>query len=358
MQKPDYLKKFPKIKLSLDATLRDAIEVITEIQSGIAIIVSDRCLLQGIVVDSDIRRALLRGESMDAPISKIMSRDPVVADDSLTYDEMVRLFRRQPRAYIPVVDNDRRLVALAAMVDYLTLTRHYPHTVVIMAGGRGVRLKPLTDSTPKPMMKIGSKPVLEHGLEFLIAFGLSRFIFSVNYLEHQIREYFEDGRKWGVRIDYVNESTEMGTAGSLSLLRDRIHEPIMVMNGDIVTRVNVHALLEYHEADHNIATVCVRRYDFEIPYGVVQIDGSCFNGIVEKPTHRFLVNAGIYVLEPKVLQWLEKGTRCEMPEFLERIRTNAPDRVGCFPIQEYWLDIGCPEDYRRAVRDFEKNAIV
>lgn len=352
IMKQDLLQKYPGVVLSIQATLRDAMEMITKTQVGIALVVSKDRELLGIVVDSDIRRALLRGDAMDIPITQIMNENPLVADYKLYHEDIAELFRHNRRAYLPLVNDKKCLVGLASMIDYLAPSEQYPNSVVIMAGGQGARLRPLTDSCPKPMMKIGRKPILEHNLEYLSTFGLNRFVLSVNYLEEQIRDYFTDGSKWGIRIEYVSEPQEMGTAGSLSLIENDLGKSFLVMNGDLITKVNFHALLDYHQSERNLATVCLREYDFQVPFGVVQVENHKLAGITEKPVHRFFVNAGIYVLEPEVLQWINKGAPCDMPDLLETIRSKQPGSVGCFPIQEYWLDIGKIEDYQKAVKEF------
>ena len=203
------------------------------------------------------------------------------------------------------------------------------------------------------MMKVGDKPLLEVLLERLVASGLKRFIFTVNYLAHRIQDHFGDGSRWGARIEYIVEKKELGTAGALSLIAKKFEGSLIVMNADLLTKVNFRALLNYHQESSHMATLCVREYDFQVPYGVVQIRDQKLHGIVEKPVHKFFVNAGIYVLEPRALVRLKKGVSRDMPDLLEELRRSKPGSVGCFPVQEYWLDIGKPEDYRQAIKDYE-----
>lgn len=349
-----YLQKFPEIILTPQSRLRDAMEAITKTQVGIALVVDSERRLLGIVVDSDIRRALLRGDPMDEPVTRAMNREPFTADAALSDAEVGALFRQRRRAYIPLVDRLGRLAGLAAMADYLENPVASPHWVVIMAGGLGTRLRPLTNATPKPMVQVGSKPILELTIERLVAAGLNRFIVSVNYLADQIQDYFGDGSAWGAQIEYLKEDKEMGTAGSLGLIRRDLERSFLVMNADLLTKVNFRALLDFHNGEDNLATMCVRQYDFQVPYGVVQLEDHKLASIAEKPVHRFFVNAGIYVLEPQALSYLEPDKPCDMPALLERIRARKKGGVGCFPVQEYWLDIGKAEDYQRALKEYEE----
>lgn len=353
MKKLDFLKSHPELVLAPSATLRAAMEVITRSQIGIALVCDARRKLLGIVVDSDIRRALLRGDSMDVPISRAMNPRPFTLDSSLPLEKVTEAFRRTHKAYIPLVDKAGRLVDLAGMVEHLAVEEEESNWVVVMAGGQGTRLRPFTETTPKPMMRIGDKPLLELLVSRLVASGFKKFIFTVNYLADQIVEHFHDGSAWGAQIEYVRERRELGTAGALSLISRDLDRTFMVMNGDVLTKVNFRALLDFHKSDGNMATLCVREYDFQVPYGVVQVRDHKLAGLVEKPVHRFFVNAGIYVLEPAVLKRLKKGKSRDMPDLIEELRKARPRGVGCFPIQEYWLDIGRVEDYRRAQKEYD-----
>lgn len=347
-----HLKKHPEIILPPTATLRTAMEIITNSQVGIVLVTEQDRRLLGIVVDSDIRRALLRGKGMEVPISEVMNATPFIADAAASSTELAVIFRAQRMAYLPIVDKEHKLVGLAGMVDYMTIPESCPNWVVIMAGGQGMRLRPLTEKTPKPMMRIGNKPLLELVIERLVASGLNRFILSVNYLGDQIKDHFGDGSRWAAQIEYVTEDTKMGTAGALGLITRDLERSFIVMNGDLLTKVNFRSLLDFHQGDGNLATLCVREYDFQVPYGVVKMQDNKLASIDEKPVHRFFVNAGIYVLEPSVLSQLKAKTSRDMPDLLDGINRSSPGKVGCFPIQEYWLDIGKVEDYQRAVQEF------
>lgn len=350
-----FLKQHPGIVLPPQATLHQAMEVFTNQQIGIVLVASKDRVLKGIVVDFDLRRALLRGESMGSPIAKAMNAKPETILAGTPADEIAECFRRHPRAYIPVVDAAGRIVDVATLADHISIPASHPNWVVIMAGGRGRRLAPLTETTPKPMMLIGDKPLLELVLERLVASGFRKFIFTVNYLADRIRDHFGDGSKWNIRIEYVAEPRELGTAGALSLITRDLGGSLIVMNGDLLTKVDFRALLEFHRTDKNLATLCVREYDLQIPFGVVELEGHKLRSISEKPVQRFFVNAGICVLEPKALAFLDKGAHRDMPDFLETLQGKRPGQIGCFPVQEYWLDIGRMEDYQKAVTEFDRH---
>ncbi len=352
--KTRFLKAHPELVLSPETALRDAMGVVTRDDGGIALVCDRDRRLLGIVVDADMRNALLRGAAPETPISEVMNAKPLVAESDVDDQSLNDLFDRQRRAFIPVVDQQKRLVGLARMADYLKVPRSLDNWVVVMAGGQGTRLRPFTSDCPKPMMRIGDKPLLELVIERMIAhYSLNRFVFSVNYLGDQIKDHFGDGRRFGATIKYVSEPTALGTAGALSLIPFKFERPFIVMNGDLLTKVNFRALLDFHEQERNVGTMCVREYDFQVPYGVVQLQDNKLAGLIEKPVHRVFVNAGIYALQPDTLLRLKPGERRDMPDLFEEVRRESTQAIGCFPIQEYWLDIGKIEDYQRALQEYD-----
>lgn len=350
------LSRHPELLLKPDATMRVAIEALTQSHIGIALVVDDHKKLLGIVVDTDIRKALLRGDTMELPVERIMTTDPVTVRAGQSSAEVAELFGETLKSYMPVVDANRRLIGLASLTDYLKVPEHHSNWVVLMAGGMGMRLRPLTNDRPKPMVMMGTKPLLEIILEQLIASGFDRFILSVNYLAEQVVAHFGDGSKWGVRIEYLQETKPLGTAGALGLIRQRLDRSFLVMNGDLLTQVNFRSMLDFHRTEKNLATIGVKQIEIQIPYGVVQTSGHLIEAIIEKPVHRVTVNGGIYVLEPDVLSFVPEGEPRDMPQLLESIRLQHAARVGCFPIQEYWQDIGEMKDYHKAVQDWESRS--
>lgn len=348
----DALKSHPEIVVGPNAAIRDAMDAMTRSRVGLALVVGRSRRLLGVITDIDIRRALLRGAALDSPAAAAMNRKPVTLPKDATREEISAAFREKPKSHIPLVDARGRLSALAALTDFATIPTRRPNRVVVMAGGAGKRLRPLTANTPKPMLRLADKPILEHLLEQMSAAGFSRFTFTVNYLAEQIVKHFGDGSRWGVEIDYVREPRPLGTAGALRLLKSKETEPLLVLNGDILTKVDFPSLLEFHRAEKGLATICVKHHEIQVPYGVVEQSRRRLSRFVEKPTQRYLVNAGIYVVEPRALAWLPKRRACDMPEFLDLIRRRRDGGVACFPIQEYWLDIGGPQEFRRAEKEF------
>lgn len=348
----DILDRHPEIVLRPTATLREAMAVMNKDRINMVVVTDAARRLLGVAADIDVRRALLRGAEMSSPVTKALNRRPFTLPHDTPREEVAAAFRAHPKSYIPLVDAKGRLKALAELSEYATIPNQYPNRVVVMAGGVGRRLRPLTENTPKPMLRLGDKPILEHLLEQMAGSGFRRFTITVNYLAEQIRRHFGDGSRWGVEITYVQEPRPLGTAGALSLVKDPGTDPLIVLNGDILTKVDFPALLEFHRAEKGLATLCVKNHEIQVPYGVVEQSRRRLSRLVEKPTHRFLVNAGIYVVEPKVLPWLPKGAPCDMPDFLDLVRRRRKGAVACFPIQEYWLDIGGPQEFKRAVKDY------
>lgn len=350
----DLLKKHPAIRLKPSALLRDAVAAMTKTGLGIALVTDSRRRLQGVVTDIDIRRALLGKRSLETPVSEAMNRKPVTVAHGSSLDAVSEVFRRTAHAYIPVVDATGTLRGLAALLDYVTIPKRRPNWVVIMAGGSGKRLLPLTANTPKPMVKVGGKPIMEILVDQLVASGFHRFIFSVNYLADQIKDHFGDGSRWNAQFEYVHETKPLGTAGALGLIKRDLEGTFFVINGDIMTKVNFSALMDFHKAEKALATMCIKQHEVQIPYGVIELVDHKLERFVEKPVQRCFVNAGIYALEPSVLKRLPRG-RCDMPELLQRVRAHRAKSIACFPLQEYWLDVGRLQDHERASVEYESH---
>lgn len=348
----DVLKLHPEIVLLKEATIRAAMDAMTKSRVGLILVTDPKKTLLGVIVDIDIRRALLRGVPIGASVRAAMNRKPITLPAKATREEIAAAFRTHAKSHLPLVDEKGRLQGLVERSDFATIPQRYANRVVVMAGGAGIRLRPLTENTPKPMLLLGDKPILEHLIVQMAEAGFSRFSFTVNYLAEQIQRHFGDGSRWGVEIDYVHETKPLGTAGALGMLKRGDTEPLIVLNGDILTKVDFSALLAFHRSEKCLATICVKHHEIQIPYGVVEQSRRKLNRFIEKPTQRFLINAGIYVLDPRVLAWIPKRRACDMPDFLKTIRARRRGGVACFPMQEYWLDIGSHQEFRRAEVDF------
>jgi len=343
-------EQWQKIRLSASDSLHRAIEVIDQGAKQIALVLDDDGRLIGTVTDGDIRRGILRHLSLDAPVSEVMNAKPRSLAAGYSRAEALQLLGSAQVLQVPIVDRDGKLVGLETMTDLMKRPR-LENPVFLMAGGFGTRLRPLTDSCPKPMLKVGGKPMLEHILQDLIDYGFYRFYISVHYLREQVIDHFKDGSRFGVSIQYIHEDTPLGTAGCLGLLpRDAVQRPIIVVNGDIMTRVNYEALLQDHDRHTPAATVCTRQYDFQVPYGVIEHEDQRITNITEKPTQHFFVSAGIYVLAPQVVHSMAADTRVDMPDLLKSEIT-AGRSVRMFPVHEYWLDIGRMNDFELAQND-------
>jgi len=238
-------------------------------------------------------------------------------------------------------------------IEELIKPKEKTNKVVLMVGGLGTRLRPLTENTPKPMLKVGNKPILQTIVEKFAEYGYTNIVMCVNYKSHIIQDYFEDGSKFGVSIKYILEEQRMGTAGALSLLKEKPTESFFVMNGDLLTNVNFEHLDNYHILNHSMGTMCVREYDFQVPYGVVNIDGSRILSIEEKPTHKFFVSAGIYMLSPEVLDYIPQNQFYDMPTLFEKLISENKNVIS-FPLREYWLDIGRIEEYKKANEEYDE----
>lgn len=338
------------ILLAPDDSIRRAIEVIDEGAKRIALVVDAGGRLLGTVTDGDIRRGILRHVSLEAPITEVMNAQPRTLPENHLRAEALQLLGSAQVLQVPIVNDQGVLVGLETLTDLMKRPR-LENPVFLMAGGFGTRLRPLTDNCPKPMLPVGGKPMLEHILQDLIDFGFYRFYISVHYLREQVIDHFQDGSRWGVNIQYVHEDSPLGTAGALGLLpKDAVQRPIIVVNGDIMTRVNYESLLQDHDRHTPAATICTRQYDFQVPYGVIEHEGQHITDITEKPVHRFFVSAGIYVLAPQVVHAVAANSRVDMPDLLKAEMAAGHD-VRMFPVHEYWLDIGRMNDFEMAQHD-------
>lgn len=349
------MKEWQQLLLSPSASIREAIARIDSGNAQIALVVDQSGVLVGTVTDGDVRRGILRGLSLEDTVSLIANRAPTTGSPSEDRKALLALMKRKFLHQIPLIDDNRRVIGLETL-DELLQPQRRDNPVVLMAGGMGTRLRPLTEDVPKPMLRIGDKPILESILESFAEYGFWQFYFAVNYKADIIEHHFGQGAKWDVQIRYLREEKKLGTAGPLSLLPEAPDGPVVVMNADILTRVNFSYLLDFHERSNASATVCIREFKHTIPYGVVRMTENMLTGIEEKPIHRSMVSAGIYVLEPESLQRLPRGGHYEMPTLLQDL-INEGKKLAGFPIHEYWLDIGRIEDLERAHEFFADQGV-
>jgi dTDP-glucose pyrophosphorylase len=342
------LKNWRDYLLSEDATIRDAIVVLEKNQCAVIVDAEEHIL--GTITDRDIRRGLLGKVSIDYYICDVMNKDPTTLSFPLTASEIKQKLGKCSFEQFPVVDSQQKVVGLHTNQELMQV--RLPNTVVLMAGGLGSRLSPMTEKCPKPLLKVGDQPVLETIIKGFIEHGFHRFVISVNYQSEMIENYFQDGRQWGASIDYLREKKALGTAGALSLLEESLGHPIIVMNGDLLTKLNFRSLLEFHQDHDALITMCVREYDFQVPYGVATLDGYYATALEEKPRHKFFVNAGVYAINTEVLSSIPENKFYNMTDLINPLLEKK--RVLSFPIHEYWIDIGNIEDYHKAHGDYEE----
>lgn len=341
------MKQWQSAVVSPKVTLEEAIAIMDSSGLRIALVVDNSQRLQGTLTDGDVRRALLRHIPLDVPVEQVMCAIPKVAQRNWSRERVLSVMESSQLLQLPIVDDEGCIVGLETLHDLLD-RRLLNNPVFLMAGGFGTRLHPLTQECPKPLLKVGEKPILELILEGFIKAGFHRFFISTHYLSEMVREHFGDGSNWGVSIRYTHEEAPLGTGGALGLLpHEEINEPIFIMNGDLLTTLNYRELLDFHNENSSVATMCVRQFEYQVPYGVVQSEGHLVRTMIEKPIQKFFVNAGVYVLSPELVKSVKPGIRIDMPTLLER-SIAAGEHVTMFPVHEYWLDIGRMEDFKRA----------
>ncbi|HEY1259697.1 MAG TPA: nucleotidyltransferase family protein [Stellaceae bacterium] len=336
--------------LGADAPIKAAIEAIERSPAKIGLVVDAEMRLIGTVTDGDIRRGLLRGCQLTDPVTSVMNANPRVARTETDRARIRELMRRNICRDVPVVDADGRVVELETLNETL-LSPEKSNWVLLMAGGRGQRLRPLTLDVPKPMLQVGSRPLLDAIIRNFKEQGFQNFFVSVNYRSEVVIEHFGQGESLGVNIRYLIEDRPLGTAGPLALLPERPVRPMIVMNGDILTKVDFNDLLSFHDEHMAAATMCVRDYSFEVPFGVVEIDRYRIARIAEKPVQRFLINAGIYVLNPEIISMVAAPEPLDMTTLFQRV-IDSKAETAVFPIREYWIDIGRMDDFERANNEF------
>lgn len=344
------MEQWKKCIIYPDRTILEAIQIIDKAGLKIALVIDENNYLLGTVTDGDIRRSILKGFSLDNPVRLTMNTRPrfIRVDDDR--EKALTIMKNTTLHHIPVLDYDGSLVGLE-FIDDLVNQGIRDNWVLLMAGGSGTRLRPLTEACPKPLLNVGGKPVLETILEKFMEQGFKHFYISVNYRADMIIQYFGDGSRWGVEINFLHEDKYLGTAGAIGLLPHKPDQPVLLMNGDILTKVDFRHLLDFQDSQNADATMCVRDYSLQIPYGVVTVNKQRLNSIEEKPVQRFFINAGLYVLHPAVLKYVPAQSYLDIPDLFRRLLAERKE-IAVFPIREYWIDIGRINDYKRANMEY------
>jgi dTDP-glucose pyrophosphorylase/CBS domain-containing protein len=348
----------PRISVRATDTLYDVVKSIdVSARLGISLVIDDRNRLIATITDGDIRRAIVAGFRMDNTVADILPMKersphptPVVAPIGTRSEGLLAVMQSQSVRQVPLVDESGMVTDIVLLND-LIRPAELPVEALIMAGGPGTRLRPLTIETPKPMLTLGGRPLLERIIRQLRDAGVLTIYISTHYKSEKIEEYFGDGSAFGVRISYCQEDPPLGTGGALGLIPTP-QRPLLVVNGDILTGVDFRVLVEHHQQRKPMMTVGVGSFDFEVPYGVVKCDGEDVKGLVEKPRYSFLINAGIYLIEPAVFRYVSKGKRFNMTDLIQQL-VRANEKVVRYQINEYWADIGSHSDYERAQKDVQ-----
>ena len=349
------MSKLENVLISPGESIRKAIEYIDRNTHGIVLVVDSEDKLIGTITDGDIRRAILDGTLLDRPVSTLLESkrrsrytSPVTAPAGTEPMALIEMMKERHVQQLPLVDSKGEVTGLVTLKELVT-EETLPLDAVIMAGGRGARLRPLTDDIPKPMLPVGGRPLMEHLLERLRTAGIQHVQVTTYYKRDVIEGYFGDGHDLGIDISYVSENRPLGTAGALGLL-EAPDRPLLVINGDILTRVDFRAMLKFHQEQRAEMSIGVRQYEMKVPYGLVETEGTEVLKVTEKPTMSFLVNAGIYLLNPNVHRYIAKDESLDMTDLIERLLSDG-QRIVSFPILEYWLDIGQHDDYVKAQED-------
>ena len=342
------------VALLPSASIAEAIAQLDKAGTGALVLCTADRMLFGLLTDGDIRRAILRGVSLETPCENIASLEPLTANSSMCATEALELMVKNDINHLPVVDAAGRVIKFLLRRN-LAQRGGTVLSAVIMAGGYGKRLLPLTEELPKPMLPVGDKPLLERTIQQLRRSGIRDISLTTHYLPESIVQYFGDGSAFGVRLNYLKEDYPLGTAGGIKLMK-QTDNPFLVINGDILTGVPFQEMLNFHRKHHALLTVGVRKYDVEVPFGVVELDEVHVNQIREKPSFNFFINAGAYLLEPEVCDFIPSGRRFDMTELIQSL-IDAGEVVVSFPIMEYWLDIGRHEDYAKAQEDVRNGVL-
>ena len=334
--------------LSQKASFKEAIKALDKNGNGFLAIVDEFNKLIGILTDGDIRRAILDNETK---LTKIINKNPETMPEDSSRLNVINQLKKSHKKHMPIIDNK------GILKDVIVLSEGEfnlkPNWVVIMAGGLGTRLGELTKDIPKPMLEVGGKPVLLHIMELFACHGFTKFFISVNFKAEIIKNYFKNGKDFGMEIIYLEETKRLGTGGALGLIQQKLDYPLFVTNGDIITSIDYDEMLDYHKKNNSNATMAVRKSTYQIPYGVIETDAD--NNILsmkEKPEYSYYVNTGTYILNPEVLSLVPKNEFYDLPRIFEQLQVNK-EVTKSYEITHYWLDMGSPEDYKTIKEKFD-----
>ena len=345
--------------VSVDASLKDVIYCINKTKRGVALVVDDKRHLIGVITDGDVRRVLLSELDLSVSAQTVLdhkenTNKPITASISTSHQDLVQLFHKTKISHIPLLDKQDRVVDMVALDDMIA--PDVDMEAVVMAGGAGSRLQPLTNTLPKPMLPVGNRPIMERIITQLSQSGIRRVHVTTHYLEEKIIQHFGDGKKFNIDMHYLSEEDQRGTAGGLALMAQQ-DSPLLVINGDILTELDFRSMLNFHREHQASLTVAVRQYEHQIPYGVIAKEGIHIKAILEKPIKKYFVNAGVYLLEPSVQKMIPQDQHFNMTDLIELLIAEGQPVLN-FPIWEYWRDIGHLSDYEQAQKDMESGKVI
>ncbi len=344
---------FRSVMITPKTTLRETYQIMNDTALMIALVIDADKKLLGTVTDGDIRRGLLKGLTLESAVEGVMNKNPITVLSGTPREEIRTIMTVQRIAQIPLVDEQKHVVGLELLTDIVSSPKKISTPVLIFAGGFGKRLQPLTENTPKPMLPVGGRPLLEHIVTRLASQGFHKFYLAVHYKEDVIRQNFGDGSRLGIQIEYIHETQPLGTVGAARLIADKIKEPVLLLNGDLLTAVNFLHLMKFHQTGKQPLTIGLKSYSYQVPYGVVRLNGDAIVDLQEKPSQTSFICAGIQVIDPALLALIPEGQPFDMPDLI-RTAIAKGHRVVGFPIHEYWVDIGSRRDYERADSNFNE----
>lgn len=333
-----------------EISIKEAVKVIDKAAKQIVLVVDKENKLLGTITDGDIRRGIIKGIDLENKVTEIMNEKFFSLPYDTPREEIMAVFKQKTYHQIPLI-NEKGIIKDVAILNELIKGQRKENKVVLMVGGLGTRLRPLTKDTPKPLLPVGDRPILQTIIEQFKSYGYYRFVFCTNYKADQIEEFFGSGDRFEIEIEYVKEKKRLGTAGALSLLDEKVDYPFIVMNGDLLTRLNFDSMMKYHQDGNYKMTIGSREYSYQIPYGVVDIKDEVVNDLVEKPSHSVFVNAGVYILNPELLEMVPFNKFYDMTDLINEL-IEEEKTVGAFPIREYWADIGQHADYQKAQEEY------
>lgn len=344
------MEKLKKACISPDVTIKQALEAIDKSAIEIALVVDQEFRLLGMATDGDIRRAILRGADINACIETAMNKNYTAIGENIPHDTAIRIMAEHSFRHIPVIDQQGHLKDIILWQDVIK-PKKKTNYVLLLAGGLGTRLRPLTEDVPKPMLKVGDKPIIETIIGQFKQNGFTNILVSVNYKADVIEDYLKDGSHLGVNIQYIKETKRLGTAGPIRLAKEYLTEPFFVMNGDLLTNLNLSNMMDFHTSNGFDLTIATKKYELQIPYGVVRMDDIAVTGMDEKPIIGYFINAGIYCLDPKLIDYIPEDQYYDFNVLINQAISDELS-IGSFPITEYWMDIGQMADYQKAANDY------